>query len=452
MADLKKLASNAAMLGGAALSFGPKNSDSIESKLRYQFFADETEAYTDLYGPLASNVYDTEAQGIDLNDWYKYVPIRIRVQPAAQSTTGETMLDDWQKFHIIAPTSVNYIGQGALMTFEGNTWIVYKPQNVGGVIGGGVIRRCNSVINVLDYYGNIVSIPMSFARMSTQGNAPQVSENMILSKNYISCICQLNDYTKEFTENSRLILGKAAYAMRGLNDFTREFTEDQDSAHLLTFTIERTEPLEQDSIELQCADYYSFSWEIQPRVATLTMNPGSTQEISFESLRNGAPVTSSEEQPITYQCVVTAGADYLRIEPAATPNHFYVTAENASLQEAQRAEIQVSLAENPDITESLAFVIQNTYETSLRFTSGATVTQLRGGESVTLEAYLVDSAGSSREQVITFTLSGAPRSAYEATISGNSASIRCFGASQEPLVIAASDGANTITHTIWLLA
>ena len=110
--------------------------------------------------------------------------------------------------------------------------------------------------------------------------------------------CQLNSITKEFTENTRMIQGKAAYAIRGINDFTREYTEDRDSVHIMAFTIERQEPLEQDSIELQVADYYSFSWVVSLK-GNDHMVLNSTQQIVPTSYRNECLVESTEEHPIT---------------------------------------------------------------------------------------------------------------------------------------------------------
>lgn len=437
MNQLQKYAASAAMLGGAHFSRAPSNSDGINTGQHYQYFVDETQAYAEYYGPLASNCYNTEAQGINLDDWYSYVPIRIRVSPAAQSSTGETMLDDWQRIKIIAPVHINYIGQGALMNFEGNTWIVYKPTNVGGVIGDAVIRRCNSVINVLDYYGNIVSIPMSFAKMNTQSNAPQVSENMILSKNYLQCICQLNDYTKQFTENTRMILGKAAYAMRGLNDFTREFTDQADSAHLLSFAIERTEPLEQDSIELQCADYYSFTWKLA-LTGPDTMIPGATRAVSVQSIRNGEIVTDTEENPVSY-LFASSDTDVLTVDETGA-----VTAVGEG-----SATITVTLAQNPNITQSMEITVAESAGNSVSFTTTIFPT-LREMDSMSITAAYFE-GGAETEEPVAFKFSGAPQSTYQAVVDGNTCTITALAASIPPLVVTASKNEYSVSAEVRLI-
>lgn len=437
MNQLQKYAASAAMLGGVHYSRAPSNSDGIDSGINYQYFVEETSAYAEHYGPIASNCYDTAAQGIDLNDWYKYVPIRIRVSPAAQSSTGETMLDDWQRIKIIAPVHINYIGQGAMMNFEGNTWIVYKPMNVGGIIGDAVVRRCNSVINILDFYGNIVSIPMSFSKMGTQGNAPQVSENMILSKNYLNCICQLNDYTKQFTENSRMILGKAAYRMRGLNDFTREFTDEQDSAHLLTFTIEREEPLEQDNMELQCADYYSFSWRLVLTLAN-AMTAGSSQTVSVQSIRNGVTVEGTEAQPISYQ-YTSSDESVLTVDADGTIQ---------SVGEGT-ATITVALEQNPDISQSVEIWVSESAGDYIAFTT-TIFPQLREMDTMQIGAAFY-SAGQETGEEVKFAFSGAPESTYRAEITGNVCTITALAASAVPLTVRAHRQNDSVSAEIWLI-
>lgn len=438
--DLTKLARSAIQVGGALPSMKPGNAEGIDSKIRYQYLAMDTSEYADTYGVYASNCYDTEAQGIDLNDWYKYVPVRIRVAPVGSSATGETMLDDWQKIFIIAPIEINYIGQGAMMEFEGNTWIVYKPENVGGVIGNAIVRRCNSVINTLDYYGNIVATPMSFAKMGTQGNAPQINENMILSKNYMNCICQLNAVTKEFRENTRFIQGNAAYTMRGLNNFTREFTNDPDSAHLLTFTIERSEPLEQDNLELGVADYYSFSWRIVLN-APVEIPVGGSRSIGIKSVRNGVEAADSVEYPIGY-LFTSSDESILSVDESGT-----LTA-NAT----GTATITVTLEQNPTIQSSVEITVAESGGGSqgyVAFTSSP-VTALREGDSATITAAYFK-GGEESGDTVNFTFSGAPESAYTSAQDGNTVTVTAMRAANLPLTITATANGSEETIAIRLV-
>lgn len=431
-----KLAQTGALLGGRAYR-RPTNTAAYETGLRNQLFADETRAWALEVGELATDCYDTAAQGIDLDDWYKYVPIRIRVWGAAQTATGESMLDDWRNIKIIAPTYVAGIGQGAMMEFASNVWIVYKPRNVSAIFGDAVIRRCNAVVNSLDYYGNIIATPMSFARMGTQGNAPQVTENMILSKNYVSCICQLNDVSAKFTENTRFILGDAAYAMRGVNKFTRESTMDPDSVHLMTFTAERQEPLEQDNLDNQVADWYSFSWVLHT-TARRSVGIGETQTLAVQSIRNGVEVESTEQNPISY---LFESSD----ETVATVSEAGVVTPVAE----GSAVITVKLAQNPSISETVAISVSETGEDSVAFTS--TLPEKIPAYDDAVISAAAYSGGTATEDEVDFTFVGAAPSTYKAEKTGrNTWTITCYGGSVIPLTVIISANGKTASTTIYL--
>lgn len=428
MADLNKLARNSVMVNGTT-PYMKTGASRYDEGLKKQYFAEQTRLYAQEIGPAASNVYDALCQGVsESGDWYDWRKVRIRVSPAATASTGETMPDDWMKLHIIKPVSIDTVPIGAYLTFAGNTWIVYKGKNMGSVIGDGIIRRCNSVINVLDWYGNIVPVPMSYAKMGTLGNASHATENSIVAKNYISCICQLNEYSAAFQENTRIILGKTAYSMRGLNDFTREFTDDQESVHLLTFTIERSAPLPQDSLEKQCADYFSFRWEIGV-LGPKSMNTGSSQALTVKSVRNGETVVTSEDHPISY-LFTSSDENVLTVD-----SHGLVTAVGVG-----NATITVALAQNPDITQSWEVSAEAPQSgTALQFTSTVPET-LAEFESATIRAaLLVDGVEQSGDLAWTFT--GPPELSYGVEqVEENAYRVTCYGASNVPLTLRVSDG------------
>lgn len=428
MADLNKLARNSVMVNGTT-PYMKTGASRYDEGLKKQYFADQTRLYAQEIGPAASNVYDAMCQGVsESGDWYDWRKVRIRVSPAATSSTGETMPDDWQKLHIIKPVSIDTVPIGAYLTFAGNTWIVYKGKNMGSVIGDGIIRRCNSVINVLDWYGNIVPIPMSYAKMGTLGNASHASENSIVAKNYISCVCQLNEYSAAFAENTRIILGKTAYSMRGLNDFTREFTDDQDSVHLLTFTIERSAPLPQDSLEKQCADYESFRWEIGISGAR-SMNAGNTQKLSVRSTRMGETVVSGTEHPISY---LFASSD----ESVATVD----SEGNVTAIGPGNATITVTLAQNTEISQTMALLVEEAQTgESVGFTS--TVPERLGEyETTTIRAALFPD-GAEQSGAVTFSFSGPPAGCFGVeNVEENTFRVTCYGASNVPLTVTINDG------------
>lgn len=348
------------------------------------------------------------------------------------------MTDDWMRIYIIQPTGIDTIGHGAYMYFDSNWWMVYKPKGVITVRGQALVRRCNTVINKLDYYGNIVSVPMAFTKLGTLGNAPNVTENMILSKNYMNCYCQLNSITKEFTENTRMIQGKAAYAIRGINDFTREYTEDKDSVHIMAFTIERQEPLEQDNIDLQVADYYSFSWNISLD-ANDHMVLNSMQTIVPTSYRNECLVESTEDHPITYT--------YISSDESVITVNENGAARAASVGEAV---ITVVLDQNKSVNQHIIVSVTKNGESKVIFTS-TPVKVLDEYDSCLITATYL-SNGLETEDEVAFTFYGASERCYGASKVGhNKYEVRCFNASRTPLTvkIEAHDSTDEMTINLY---
>lgn len=426
MADISKLAHTAGTLSGANW-FPTLNSAKNTSGLQKQYFADETRAYAQQVGHLASNVFVADCQGLNPSDFFEWRKVKLRSIRAAQAQTGETMPEDWQRIYIFDPANLNYLPQGAMLKYNDNTWLVYKGKNISAIHGSAVVRRCNAVIHVLDWYGNIVKIPMSYAKMGTLGNAEHTTENTITSKNYMNCICQLNEYSWQFTENTRLILGNTAYAMRGLDNFTREYTDDPDSVHLLAFTIERTELQPYDSVEHQVADYDGFSWEIDVNWNN-SMTVGTTQTLGVSSRRNGEAVESTEERPFSY--VFTSSDKSV----ATVDENGVVTGVAEGM-----VGITVSLAQNPSILTTVSINVPSPMPENVAFTTTIPAF-LHEFDAITVSAAYFEN-GVVTENPVEITFSGPEASAYKAVPDGpNTYRLTCYHASQKPLVITAEYG------------
>lgn len=438
--DINKIAQRAAINGGYLPKTNPVNSKDAMDRINRQYFTENSRAYFEKYGDIASNVYDTECQGIDTEDFYKYVPVKIRVANVVQANTGEMMPDDHKRMIVISPAHIDYVSQGAMLSFGGNTWLVYKGKNIGATYGAPIIRRCNAVINKLDYYGNIVSVPMSFSKMGTQGNAPVITENNILSQNYFSAFCQINEISKHFIENTRVILGKAAYRMRGLDDYNREFTNDPDSIHLLAFTLQREGPLEQDNMELQVADYYSFSWKIAI-TAEKTMNVGGEQTINVESIRNGDSVASTEEYPITY-IFESSDESVLTVDESG---------EIRAIADGT-ATITATLAQNENISQSFEVEVSATGENYVGFINSEIKYLREFDEYILTAAYFENGVATDNEVVFRF--DGVPDTAYSAvpTDNANQYKITCYKATKKPLVVTISANGETASASIALIS
>lgn len=420
--NLEKLARNAAMVGGCG--YAPLKGDWRHAQgLQRQYFTHPTQANAADVGEIADNVFNTACQGVDSGkDWYEYTPIQIRTTFASTSVTGELQPDDWQRIFIIRPAGLTYIPIGSYLHYADNWWIVYKPNNMGLGIGQAIVRRCNAVINTLDYYGNVVSVPMSYAKMGTLGNASHATENSITAKNYISCICQLNRYSKGFAENTRLLLGGTAYAMRGVNNFTREFTDEGDSVHIITFTIELAKPLPQDDFERGVADGLAFSWVL--RIAgSESMTVGGAQTLSIESVRNGEIIASDETLPIGY-IFSSSDENVLTVDETGA-----VKAVGAG-----EATVTVKLAQNPEIKSELTISVGEG-KSGIEFTKLAK--SIKRFESAKVAAAFFDS-GAETDAELEFSFGGAGNYCYGAKKTGkNEYELTCYALAAKPLKVTA---------------
>lgn len=416
----------------------PSNRGTRDGSLQHQYFQSETAAYTQEMGPYASNVYTADCQGLNPDSFYDWQKVQLRSIRAAQAQTGETMPDDWQRIYLINPARYTYIPQGAMLKYADNTWIVYKGKNMEAILGAAIVRRCNAVINVLDWYGNVVNVPMSYAKMGTLGNAPHTTENTITSKNYMACICQLNEYSKAFHENTRIILGDTAYAMRGLDNFTREFTDDPDSVHLLTFTIERVEVQPFDSVELGVADYGGFSWNIAIEWNN-SMMQGMTQTITPTSSRNNSEVEDSEDHPISY-LFESSDENVLTVD-----ENGLVTAVGEG-----EADITVSLAQNPDITKTVHIEVPAAESEYVAFTVTVPSTMHEYDTFYVSAAYFEN--GESTDTELQFSFTGPEDGAYTVEqTDANTYKISTYRASPVPLTITISYGTHTDSSDIYIV-
>lgn len=403
--------------------------------LQTEYFTYPTHVYGAQVGSIADNVFESAIQGVDSENWYEYTPILLRSIPAAGNATGELMSDDWQRIYIIQPAGLSYISPGAYLQYNNNWWIVFKPNNLSVGIGQAVVRRCNAEIRVLDFYGNIQSVPMSYAKMGTLGNASHPTENSIIAKNYINCICQYNDVSSAFRENTRMILGNMAYSMRGVNNFTREYTEDKDSVHIISFTIELTELLPQDDVENQVADGLAFSWEIVP-TANSSMKSGATQLIGVQSVRNGEIIASTADKPIGYTF-------------SSSDENVLTVSENGLVSAVSEgeAEITVSLIQNPSIQARVSISVSNAAE-GLSFTR--MVDEIHQLESAEISAVWTEN-GEATGDTVHFEFSGPSERSYETEQTApNTYLIRCWALSDTPLTVTIHHKGESLSQNIRL--
>ena len=226
-------------------------------------------------------------------------------------------------------------------------------------------------------------------------------------------------------------------AMRGVNNFTREFTNKADSVHIITFTIEMTEPLPQDDFEHGVADGLAFKWLLSV-TADKSMNVGATQTIAVKSIRNGESVVSTVENPITY-VFTSSDTNVLTVD------------ENGLVKAVGEgsATVTVTLAQNPDITQAVDIAVAAAGDGYVAFTS-TPLTALHSLETAEISAAWFEN-GTVTDDVVTFSFSGADEDAYSADVSGNKATLTCYGLSDKPLIVTAAHGDSTAQMSIELL-
>ena len=228
-----------------------------------------------------------------------------------------------------------------------------------------------------------------------------------------------------------------SYAMRGVNNFTREFTNKADSVHIITFTIELTEPLPQDDFERGVADGLAFNWQISV-TADKSMNAGSTQTLAVKSIRNGETVVSTAENPITY-VFTSSDTNVLTVD------------ENGLVKAVGEgsATVTVTLAQNPDVAQTVDITVAAVGEGYVAFTS-TPLTALHSLETAEISAVWFEN-GTATDDVVTFSFSGADEDAYSADVRGNKATLTCYGLSDKPLIVTATREDSTAQMSIELL-
>lgn len=265
---------------------------------RYAPYSMETGEYYNYWAKYADNVFDAEIQGLDYDNFYEWRKVKLRASAVVNPSAGENLSTAWQKILILDKT-VDFIPIGAYVRFNNATWIVYNPDNIAASIGTAIVVRCNTTYNTLDYYGNVVKTPMYYAKGTILASSPYYMEYSATIDGYQHIVLQLNDVTKNITNNTRIILGKSAFGMYGVSDFAQEYTGDDSTCHILRADLRLQETLPIDDIVEHVADRGAFSFDIAVGGKN-TMHVGDTEALTVAPYRNGANIESTEDNPLSY--------------------------------------------------------------------------------------------------------------------------------------------------------
>lgn len=392
---------------------------------RTQYFADATRIHIQKMAKYATDFFAAQVQGLNLAEpeaqgWYE---IRVADAFSSLGTSQASKQDDWKNVFFQSP-AVDYIPLGTKFWFWNNVWLADNPSNIASVAGNALMRRCNTVWNSLDYYGNIVSEPFIIANIATKANANTDTEFMKLADAYSDCIMQANTWTlANLKENTRIVLGTGVYAVRGLANYVREFTNDATSVRLLHFSAYYQEPVETDDMENQVADGLAFSWEITADVPR-SMTVGQTATIQPSSIRNGEAPTE----------VVGYEWESLTPDIATVTDSGEVTAVAVG-----QAQIQCTLAQNTNISTVFTIDVQDAAAFAWASSVPVSIPQF---SNVTLTV----------TQAATWTVTGGLPNSFDYTTTDTSITITCYYPVDVPIVVTATNGTDTLSTTIALVA
>lgn len=416
------------LIASGRLKTAIRNAPAQYAGRQRQYLGDPSTEFVHQYAKYATDFFAARVQGLNPDAPYEWETTMIRMADIAPETASTLRKQDDYKNIMFADESIEYVPEGTKIEAMGSIWLVTNPQNISNAIGGGVIQRCRSTWNHLDWYGNLLKEPICVEKAILTANESDMQEYALITKGYVNITCQRNEETKKLNTNSRIILGSAAYHITGFGDYAQEFTGDYDSVRLLEFTARYEPPNEEiDDMARHVAGGRTFSWEIR-----VTGNPvvkvGATSLLTADSIRMGERIKPDCENPVSYLWesgntdVVDIGLDGRII----------------GLSEGEST-ITCTLEQNREITASMKVtVVPAEGENEVAFL-GNIPDSIRAYESLTLEAAYFEN-GEQQDDKVSYSLFGADSMSYSFTQAGNTLTVNCWTASKMPLTIMATAG------------
>lgn len=349
---------------------------------------------------------------------------------------------DFDDFKIILceNPALDYLQPGTKVTAMGSVWLAVNPNNISSVDGNGIVWRCNTVWNHLDWYGNVLSEPIHAELFRASNNTPDAEDSMMIAKGCFNVVAQRNRWTEQIDNNTRFVLGSKTYIVTGYSDFHQEFTGDYDSVRLLKFTVRQEEHNdESDDMENHVAGGKNFSAKIAVSSGSGKLWIGAQKKLVCIFERNGNAQTATDEHPITFR-FSSSDETILTVDQDGT-----VT----GVSEGSAA-VTVTLEQNPNVTASVKIIVDDADAGTGIFFTGSAPERLQAFESCTIEATAFND-GADTGTPILYRFSGAAAGSYSAVQTGNRVKITCYGFSETPLTVTASaDGYGSQEITIKL--
>lgn len=426
------------MLSAGCLSFGVQNSPAEYADRQRRYFEGQSIRFGAERAQFSSDYFAGEAQGLFEDAPTEWTPIKLRMADVVRPSAAiQRRFDDFKNVFIASPP-IDYLRPGTKIRAMGSVWLAVNPQNISSPVGNGIVRRCNSVWNYLDWHGNVCSEPIIVEELRANSSASEHQESGLITKGYFNVIAQLNDATRQLNTNSRMILGSGGYRVTGYSDFHMEFTGEYDSVRLLEFTIRYEEPNDAiDDMENHVASGKTFSWSLETQ-KEIELAPGGEAQILVSSRRNGEETVSTAEHPFSY-VFSSSDAGIADVDESGM----------ISGKAPGECTVVVSLAENPSIRAELAVVVAEGQSGPYVAFTKQPPDRLSAYASVRIEAgYFED--GTLRPETVSWSFGGAQPSAYSVKTEGNTATITCWSGSIAPLQVTASCAGQTAEAEIVL--
>lgn len=428
---MDKLIKNARIAGSSGIVRTIEPSQYSERK--FQYFSNETRLFTQEKAKYSSDYVEAQIQGLNPEQPFEFVPVHIRISDIVRSSSAISYEFDNYKVIDIAERQYTYLRIGAKVVTMGNTWLVINPDNMSNVLGKAIMQRCDAVWHYLDYYGNVCTEPMCFDRRLMKANDADAQRATMITKGYFDAKIQYNDATRQLFTNSRLILGTSTYKITGFSDFIQEFTETENSINLLMFDVRYEEPNSViDDMENKVAGGKTFNWEIKMEgKPTIMVGDETTLEASSRRTAEEytSEVESTAEHPVSY---LWESSD----ENVAYVDPFGVV---TGVSEGT-ATITCYLEQNPTKTAEFEMTVAGDMtEPHVAFTSNIPE-RLRLFETVSVTAKYYEDGEAVDDANIVFSFEGADPDSYTAEVEGNTATIKCWSGSVNPLVVTAGHG------------
>lgn len=415
---------------GGGVTPPPGNDPAAYADQERQYFRPESARFAERYGRYASNTVSAQAQGLDDANPLDWEPVTIRLAEIVRAAASMTRRPDDYKMVLLVDPALPYVPPGAKFVTMGSTWLCTAPENVGSAYGTGLLEKCNATWNHLDWYGNVLREPIAVSNTLARASSPDPQGLMMITKGYFDVKCQANEWTRQLNTNSRMLLGKGAYAVTGFSDFNQEFTTEAGSVGVIEFTLRYEDVNESiDDRATGVAGGKTFSWTMTiqgPRA----FRPGETGQLSASSVRCGLAVDPADgAHPVHYLWEST--------DPAV------VTVDGTGRATGQGpgvCEIVCTVAENPAIQERVTVTVDEGSLGRQVVLDPAGPVQMEAYTDLILSARCYENGAEVPGAAVTWRFSGAAEQAWTAEVVGNHVTVSCWAGAEEPLLVTAQWG------------